>query len=248
MCSGIRDAQNICWKLNLVMGGIAPDKLLDSYQVERLPHVKEIMILATRMFKIFKTRNPIISFSRDFLLRILQRFTQATKLRNLGSDMPSLKNGILASSVSKKQPVAGKMFIQPKVRTYTGQLVLLDEVLGPHFTILGIDNNWLKTIALSSPSFFGNLPVSFVKVVPPGQQHIQLNQTTIKVEEIEDVSGQIIKWFTKRKKNVAIIRPDRYVFGAYNHYEMGLAAAQLRSLLKSESLLTMPKLATSKRI
>ncbi len=250
MCSGIRDAQNLCWKMNLVLRGIASERLLDSYQVERLPHAKEIMVLATRMFKIFKTRNRIIGFVRNSFLRIFKSFPQTAKLRNLGSDMPPLKNGILASSKGKKQSVAGNMFIQPDVRTQAGKLILLDEVLGDQFAILELDNNWRKTITLDSACFFDNLPANFVKVFPPGQD-IHLNQTTIGVEEIEDVSGQITKWFAKQKKTVAIIRPDRYVFGVYNHFEMDLAAEQLRSLLNCQPSMTKnqtsEKLESSKR-
>jgi hypothetical protein len=32
---GIQDADNLGWKLALVLGGMAPDRLLDSYEVER---------------------------------------------------------------------------------------------------------------------------------------------------------------------------------------------------------------------
>ena len=40
MCSGIRDAANLAWKLDLVLRGLAPDGLLDTYQEERAPHVR----------------------------------------------------------------------------------------------------------------------------------------------------------------------------------------------------------------
>jgi len=37
MNTGIGDVHNLAWKLNLVLKGLAPDSLLDSYQEERLP-------------------------------------------------------------------------------------------------------------------------------------------------------------------------------------------------------------------
>ncbi len=41
MAQGMRDAQNLAWKLEAVLDGSSPDDLLDSYQVERRPHVIE---------------------------------------------------------------------------------------------------------------------------------------------------------------------------------------------------------------
>ena len=37
MNTGIQDAYNLAWKLALVLGGAAPESLLDSYEAERLP-------------------------------------------------------------------------------------------------------------------------------------------------------------------------------------------------------------------
>ena len=39
MCAGVRDAANLCWKLDSVLGG-ACETLLDSYQSEREPNVR----------------------------------------------------------------------------------------------------------------------------------------------------------------------------------------------------------------
>ncbi|MEE2676952.1 MAG: bifunctional 3-(3-hydroxy-phenyl)propionate/3-hydroxycinnamic acid hydroxylase, partial [Myxococcota bacterium] len=41
MCSGIRDAANLSWKLGLVLDGKAPAALLDSYEAERRPHAQD---------------------------------------------------------------------------------------------------------------------------------------------------------------------------------------------------------------
>ena len=60
--------------------GLASDKLLDTYQTERLPHVQEIVKLATRAFKIFKTRNPLIATIRNAILRLIQRWENPEKL------------------------------------------------------------------------------------------------------------------------------------------------------------------------
>ncbi|MEM7341316.1 MAG: bifunctional 3-(3-hydroxy-phenyl)propionate/3-hydroxycinnamic acid hydroxylase [Actinomycetota bacterium] len=38
MCTGMRDAENLSWKLAAVRGGVLPEEVLDTYEVERLPH------------------------------------------------------------------------------------------------------------------------------------------------------------------------------------------------------------------
>ena len=42
MCSGIRDAANLAWKLQRVIEGSADPDLLDTYEAERAPHVQAI--------------------------------------------------------------------------------------------------------------------------------------------------------------------------------------------------------------
>jgi 3-(3-hydroxy-phenyl)propionate hydroxylase len=46
MCSGIRDAANLAWKLAAVQRGDADAELLDTYESERRPHVEEVTRLS----------------------------------------------------------------------------------------------------------------------------------------------------------------------------------------------------------
>jgi len=49
LCAGVRDAANLAWKLGAVLRGEASDPLLDTYQVERSPHVRAAIDLALMM-------------------------------------------------------------------------------------------------------------------------------------------------------------------------------------------------------
>lgn len=241
MCSGIRDAQNLCWKLDLVLKGLAPDRLLDTYQTERLPHVQEIVKLATRAFKIFKTRNPFFALVRDLILRILRHNNR--KFQNVGSDMPPLKHGILANSLENKQSVAGQMFIQPQVLNKTRQLVLLDRILGNSFAILGLDTDWLDVITPESEAFLTNLSLKLICVVP--QISDRSTKFPDRVELIEDISQQISDWLAKQHTEIVIIRPDRYVFGVCDRQELNATVQQLKScLIGNESSAIKEELAT----
>ncbi|MEY9753285.1 bifunctional 3-(3-hydroxy-phenyl)propionate/3-hydroxycinnamic acid hydroxylase MhpA [Bradyrhizobium yuanmingense] len=56
MCAGIRDAANLAWKLaSVIREGAAPD-LLDTYQSERLPHVRAFIELAIRLGGVINTK------------------------------------------------------------------------------------------------------------------------------------------------------------------------------------------------
>ena len=56
MCAGIRDAANLAWKLAAVLGARADGDLLDTYQSERLPHVREFIELAVRLGGVINTK------------------------------------------------------------------------------------------------------------------------------------------------------------------------------------------------
>jgi 3-(3-hydroxy-phenyl)propionate hydroxylase len=49
MCSGIRDATGLAWKLKRVVRGQSPVSLLDTYESERRPHVETYVVLAAAM-------------------------------------------------------------------------------------------------------------------------------------------------------------------------------------------------------
>ncbi|WP_457488764.1 bifunctional 3-(3-hydroxy-phenyl)propionate/3-hydroxycinnamic acid hydroxylase MhpA [Tardiphaga sp. P5_C10] len=55
MCAGIRDASNLAWKLARVLEGRSDDTLLETYQSERSPHVREYIELAVRIGGVINT-------------------------------------------------------------------------------------------------------------------------------------------------------------------------------------------------
>src|SRR5262245_56420030 len=73
MSAGVRDAANLCWKLAAVVRGQAPDALLDTYQVERKPHVVEVTRRAVRMGRLITERNKVVAAVRNRTVRALTR-------------------------------------------------------------------------------------------------------------------------------------------------------------------------------
>jgi 3-(3-hydroxy-phenyl)propionate hydroxylase len=56
MCAGMRDVGNLGWKLGRVLRGQNDDVLLDTYQSERAPHVREYIELAVRLGGLINTK------------------------------------------------------------------------------------------------------------------------------------------------------------------------------------------------
>ena len=68
LCSGIRDAANLAWKLDLVLRGVAGDDLLDSYTAERQPQNEWIVAFDRDGAGVVRAR-PGAAAERDTTLR-----------------------------------------------------------------------------------------------------------------------------------------------------------------------------------
>jgi 3-(3-hydroxy-phenyl)propionate hydroxylase len=120
MCSGIRDAANLAWKLDLVLRKRAADRLLDSYQAEREPHVESIIRQAIAYGEIVGTLDPKAAAARDARLR--------ADRAGLVFQLPPLAPGPLVLEGG------GSLFAQP---TIGGKP--LDDIIGQRFLVLGRD-------------------------------------------------------------------------------------------------------------
>jgi 3-(3-hydroxy-phenyl)propionate hydroxylase len=65
MCSGLRDVANLAWKLRDVISGRAPDALLDTYQSERMEHVRAFIELAVELGGVIQTTDLEKARQRD---------------------------------------------------------------------------------------------------------------------------------------------------------------------------------------
>jgi FAD binding domain len=64
MNTGIGDAINLAWKLAAVLAGHAPDKLLDSYEVERIGFARRLVATTDRVFSFVTAEGRIADIIR----------------------------------------------------------------------------------------------------------------------------------------------------------------------------------------
>ncbi|WP_405495519.1 FAD-dependent monooxygenase [Streptomyces sp. NBC_00096] len=71
MAAGVRDVANLCWKLDAVLSGQLPEPVLDSYEADRKPHVKEVTRRAVFVGRIITERRRPVTWLRDAVLPVL---------------------------------------------------------------------------------------------------------------------------------------------------------------------------------
>jgi 3-(3-hydroxy-phenyl)propionate hydroxylase len=119
MCAGIRDASNLAWKLADVVTAHASDALLDSYESERSPHVREYIERAVRLGGIINTKN-----TREALAALGRKGDETIAFT---SAKPRLGPGLWVDH----HPAAGHLAPQP---TLDGKR--LDSIVGYDFALL----------------------------------------------------------------------------------------------------------------
>ena len=71
MNAGIQDMINLSWKLAMVIEGRARQDLLDTYESDRLPVIRQLVRMTERATKVFNSTNPLVHAALTRLAPIL---------------------------------------------------------------------------------------------------------------------------------------------------------------------------------
>lgn len=217
MAQGLRDAQNLAWKLERVLAGTSPTSLLDTYGEERRPHVVETTLTAIELGRVICERDPELARQRDERLVAEQGGQVRTVFRQ--NMIPSLKCGLIAAY----SPGAGSLFPQPNVRAsnFEGRL---DDLTGRGIRVAVVG----ELDAASEAQLLGLLELCGGMLIQFGSNR-STETPTVRVEELEAVMAP---WLASLGQSVVIARPDNYVYGTTKTTADGIAMLQhlLRSL------------------
>jgi 3-(3-hydroxy-phenyl)propionate hydroxylase len=135
----MRDAFNLAWKLALVIKGKAGDELLDTYQQERRDHAKAMIDLSVTAGNVLAPPKRWHGAVRDGVSWLLNYIPPVKRyfLEMRFKPMPQYHVGALVREGDARTSPVGKMFIQPKVTLESGEVTLLDNVIGPNFAVIG---------------------------------------------------------------------------------------------------------------
>ena len=189
MCSGIRDAANLAWKLDLVLGERARESILDSYASERTVQVRATVEFSIEVGQVICVPDPAAAAARDAAM------IAAAKDRGPTPPLPapSLGPGLLGDD-----PLAGHLCVQGEV-VHGRRRGLFDDVVGRGFTLLSPAGDPVARLSPELKAFFASLGGLGAHVAPGAP--------------VDDVGGHYARWFGDHGAGVVLQRPDFHVFG-----------------------------------
>ena len=197
MSAGVRDAANLCWKLAAVARGQAPDSLLDTYQVERKPHLVEVTRRAVRTGRLITERRKWLTWLRNNALRRLTRLPGVLAIAEKLIWIPDAHypDGFFASDA---HAAVGWQLPQPWVTDATGANVRLDDV---------IDRRWAVL-------HFGAAPAGAERWEKLGALSLSVSNREPAARAVRDDEGALIRWLRAKKAAAVVVRPDGFVYAA----------------------------------
>ncbi len=199
MLSSVRDSANLAWKLDLVLGG-ADDSLLDTYELERRPHVRTWTEISMAEGAVSCELDPQRAAERD--ARMLGG-------ENMSHEAPpDLDRGALATGADgvARRP-AGTLGPQGRVRAAEGEGRFDDLFGAPRFTVLTRGGAAAEVLGDAGRELLERLGAVVVEIVAADAADLGPGQAA-------DLDGVYGDYFDAQGADVVVVRPDFYVFGA----------------------------------
>ncbi|MFE0678238.1 bifunctional 3-(3-hydroxy-phenyl)propionate/3-hydroxycinnamic acid hydroxylase [Streptomyces sp. NPDC058867] len=198
MAAGVRDAANLCWKLASVLRGELPERMLDSYEAERKPHVKEVTRRAVFVGRIITERRRAVTRVRDSVLPLVTRLPGLSDWLQDAHWIPvaHYAEGLRARPGAR---ATGHQIPQPRVTAPDGERVRLDDALGGRWLLL------CGTTPAAQPAW-ERLGIPTITVAPAGTPPAE--------GTLVDSDGVLLPWLNRHKAATVALRPDGYVYAA----------------------------------
>lgn len=231
--SGVQDADNLAWKLRLVLQGQAPDALLDTYGDERELAADENILNSTRATDFITPKSAVSRLFRDAALSLSRTCGFARALVNSGRlstpstyvhsslntpDSEQFNGAMVPGAPCADAPVA-----------LDGAVGWLLPQLGDCFAAVYFGDGAEPSADLleqlqTLPQAAQGIALKVLLVVPAGGQSIQLPGTTV----LEDSEGMLGARYDAGPGTLYLIRPDQHVCARWRE----LDAAQLGTALQ----------------
>lgn len=198
--SGLEDAENIAWKLSLILNGDAPLSLLDSYETERGAAADENIRASTRSTDFIAPHSVQERRMRQAVLRLAREADFAKRMVNGGRlSTPSVYDTPLSTGDVdswRAGPRPGAHMVDAPLTTASGQGIYLTEAFksaGGGFVLLESEDN-------------DNFDLS-------GCHRIRIGADA----PLRDSSGQFEKRYDTSRGTAYLLRPDGYVAARFRN-------------------------------
>lgn len=220
MNAGIRDSDNLSWKLEAIIKHGADPKILDSYEAERRPHAKAMIDLSVFNKSLVSVKHPLKATGRDLAMRTaIHTPVLGPWMQRMGmKPKPRFKKGAYLGLPRGLRGVEGTLPPQPEVRTYNGRLQRLDDALGHGWAVIGYEVDPREALG-SAKDAWDRVGASYTTVFGSGTRPMGQpgdGRRRAGLVDIEDTTGAFTAWLRKagaKPGDVLVLRPDKYVFG-----------------------------------
>jgi 2-polyprenyl-6-methoxyphenol hydroxylase-like FAD-dependent oxidoreductase len=191
MCSGIRDAANLAWKLALVLAGRSGENLLDSYCSERKPHVAGLIRLSVEVGRITCTTDRNEARGRDEALLAGKRPPAA--------HFPGLVDGILMSGANAVEAaLVGRLGPQGRIEL-DRKAGRADDLLGPGWQLIALQDP-RHGLSIRSRAMLDRIDAKILHFDGPAG--------------VVDADGVYARFFDANGVSAILVRPDFYIYCA----------------------------------
>ncbi len=213
LCSGLRDAANVAWKLDLVLRGMASEQLLDTIDAERQPQNEAVIGMAVELGKILCQLDPHAAVQRDAMLR------QAPPPPPL--ELAPLTGGVIRRPTGDPaDPVAGTLSVQGVVAR-GGREGRFDDIVGGGFQLIVARGDPLDELSAEHLALIDTLAMTVCSLDPDASCGVR------------DLDGRLSTWLSDQSVHGVVVRPDFYAFAsARSRDELPALLADLRSQLR----------------
>lgn len=214
LVSGIRDAANLAWKLDLVLRGVAAPALLATYATERSAHVQHAIWTSIEFGKLVCETDEEAASARNLALR-------ANGVRAFPAPPPErLGPGALASPELADQTSVGTLGVQGRLELADGTRELADRLADGFAVLLDgarVDTQSALRLARRIPE---DIAASVLLLVD--HHSVAGRQDIPGLRSVVDVDGVYRRRFDATGAVVEVMRPDFYVYGTAADLDGGL--------------------------
>ncbi len=220
MNAGVRDADNLSWKLEAVLRHGADPAILDTYESERRPHAKAMIDFSVFNKSLVSVKDPIRAKARDAAMwTALHTPGVGGWVRRAGMKPKArFKKNAYLGLPRRPLGIEGTLAPQPVVRRYDGRPERLDDALGFGWAVLGYGVDPRDALGADLETW-ERLGARFACVYPAGgrpQGEVGDGRRRAGLVDLEDTTGALTRWLRRyavRRGSVVVLRPDKYVFG-----------------------------------
>lgn len=221
MNSGIQDADNLAWKLALVLTGRATPALVDTYHVERHAAAAENLRITEATIRFMVPPNPLRRWLRNVLLTVVLPLKSLRRHVNSGRMAePHVYESSPIVQPREHNPVLGSFAPDGSVRRGTVPTRLRTLLGGGFVGLCFFADTETATRSLAGASAAAPVPVGFVAVVPDAGD-APAGPSVV----VSDVDGAVRAAYGARPGDWFLIRPDGHVAYTGNGDLAALAAA-----------------------